>query len=377
MLIAMTGGHHSSALPLIDYIFSCDSKAKIIWFGHKHSAKGDKNPTLEYLQITEKNIPFIDLPAGKFYRNYDPVRLAKIPWGFVVAFYQLLKYKPDVIFSFGGYLAVPVVISGWILGIPSVTHEQTVVTGYANRLIGKFARKILVSHQESLKFFPVSKTMYSGLPLRKDLFEVQSHSFVFDNDLPVLYITAGKTGSHIINEAIQKCLEKLLIKFNIIHQCGDHSLYQDYDKLNSQYRDILVKNPSNSLGKYYLRKFILDDEIGEVFALADVLLSRSGAHTVKEIETFQKPAVLVPIPWVSHNEQYLNARVLEKLGLGIIIPENELNCPRIISSLEQVLKLNSDKAKPLNFKPDFSLNPVEIMYQTLCETAKGNFDHEK
>jgi len=106
-------------------------------------------------------------------------------------------------------------------------------------------------------------------------------------------------------------------------------------------------------------------------------LSRSGAHTVKEIETFQKPAVLVPIPWVSHNEQYLNARVLEKLGLGIIIPENELNCPRIISSLEQVLKLNSNKAEPLNFKPDFSLKPVEIMYQALCETAKGNFDHEK
>lgn len=377
MLIAMTGGHHSSALPLIDYISSHDPKAKVIWFGHKHSAKGDKNLTLEYLQITEKKIPFIDLPAGKFYRTYDPVRLAKVPWGFVVAFYQLLKYKPDIIFSFGGYLAVPVVISGWILGIPSVTHEQTVVTGYANKLIAKFAKKILVSHKESFKFFPASKTVYSGLPLRKDLFEVKSHSFVFENESPVLYITAGKTGSHIINEAILKCLGNLLAEFNIIHQCGDHSLYQDYDKLNSQYQNILAKNSLTSLGKYYLRKFILDNEIGEVFSLADVLLSRSGAHTVKEIETFQKPAVLVPIPWVSHNEQYLNAQILEKSGLGIIIPESELNCPKIISSLEQALKLNSYKSKPLNFKPSFSLKPVEIMYQVLCETAEGKPDHAR
>jgi len=88
MKIAMTGGHHSSALPIIDYIFLQDPDTEIIWYGHKHSAKGDKNPTMEYLQITEKNIPFIDLPAGKFYKTYNIFRLVKIPFGFIFAFFS-------------------------------------------------------------------------------------------------------------------------------------------------------------------------------------------------------------------------------------------------------------------------------------------------
>ncbi|MBP8960756.1 glycosyltransferase [Patescibacteria group bacterium] len=373
MKIAMTGGHHSSALPLIDYIQEKDPLAEIIWFGHKNSAKGDENPTLEYIQIIEKNIPFINLPAGKFYKTYNIFRLAKIPLGFIYALYYLLKYKPDVIFSFGGYLAVPVVIVGWLLGIPSLTHEQTVVAGYANKLISIFAKTVLISHEESFSYFPDSKTVYSGLPLRRALFEIQSNNFIFKNNLPVLYITCGKTGSHKINEAIYHCLPDLLRKYNIIHQCGDHSLYRDFDKLSEWYSRI-VQNASKEkgysdtmLGEYYLRKFVMDSEIGEVFSKADVLLTRAGAHIVFEIKTFQKPAVLIPIPWVSHNEQYLNARTLEKIGLGVILSEGDLNCKNIIESLHKVRQISRSLSQNT---PCYSEATLEIMYKEMSKLVK-------
>lgn len=353
MKIVMTGGHHSSALPLIECVREKGRGIDVVWFGHKHSMRGDKSPTLESEQIISMGIPFIDLKAGKFYKTFNPVRLAKIPFGFIQAFFLLLRHRPDVVLSFGGYLAVPVVFMARILGIPTITHEQTLVTGYANKFISHFVDKILISHEESRKYFPADKVVYSGLPLRKALFTSKTNSFKFDNGLPVLYITAGKTGSHKINQAIQKCLPELLKSYNIIHQCGDHSKYKDFESLSKTFGDI-----SNIvLSKYYLRKFVYDNEIGEVFAKADIFLSRSGAHTTYEIKTFRKPCVLVPIPWVSHDEQNVNAQVLVDLGLAKILPEEKLTCENIISSVEEVAK----KVLPQPEFPKYSSDPQKIM----------------
>ncbi|MBD3366219.1 hypothetical protein GF360_02620 [candidate division WWE3 bacterium] len=359
MKLLITGGHHSSALPLIDYIQENRSEIDLFWLGHKHSMRGNKNPTLEYKQITSKDIPFYNLNAGKFYKTYDPKRLIKIPWGFLEAFYYLLKIRPHVVLSFGGYLAVPVVFAAWVLGIPTVTHEQTLVTGYANKFISFFADKILISHEESRNHFPKKKTEYSGLPLRKELFQTKTKSFQFNNDLPVLYITAGKTGSHIINETIKKSLEKLLQKFNVIHQCGDHSELNDYKELSSIYERLKNQVP----GKYYLRKFVLDDEIGEVFANADLFLSRSGAHITVELETFQIPSVLIPIPWVSHNEQQKNAEMLANKNLAKILPEKELVPAKLIETLDQAIKDSPTKKET----PQYDNSPVEKILSCVLE----------
>ena len=353
MKIVITGGHHSSALPLIEYIRDKDLDIDFVWFGHKHSMHGNKSLTLEYRQIISKDIPFVDLKAGKFYKTFNLASLAKIPFGFVQAFFLLIHYKPDVVLSFGGYLAVPVVFTAKVLGIPTITHEQTLVTGYANKFISRFVDKILISHEESRKYFPSGKVIYSGLPLRKSLFTSKTNSFKFDNELPVLYITAGKTGSHKINQVIQKCLFPLLKSYNIIHQCGDHSQYKDFESLSKTFLDI-----SNVVqGKYYLRKFVYDNEIGEVFEKADIFLSRSGAHTTYEIKTFRKPCVLVPIPWVSHNEQNVNAQVLVDLGLAEILPEEELTCENIISFVEGAAM----KIPPQSEPPEYNNEPQEIM----------------
>jgi len=334
--IVITGGHHSSALPIIKKLRENHPDVQIYWFGHKFSALGDKNPTLEFHEITALNIPFYNIHAGKFYRTLNLKRLAKIPLGFFQCLYLLAKLKPDAILSFGGYVAVPTVIAGWVLGVPSITHEQTVVAGWANRLISKFAKKVLVSWSQSQKYFPREKTVFVGLPLRKEIFEVKSKSFLVDNKLPTIYITTGKIGSHIINKVVGECLADLLTFCNIVHQCGDNSVYNDFDVLNKVWKEVVesIHVSTESLGKYFLRKFVLEGEIGEAFSKSDLVVSRSGAHTTAELLALKKPCLLIPIPWVSHNEQHENAKILVNAGLGTILSEDKLSAQSLVGCVK-------------------------------------------
>lgn len=333
MKIILTGGHHSSALPVISELKKRAPDAKLYWFGHRHSLKNDKNETLEYKEITALGLPFYELKAGKVYKTYDLARLILVPFGFIQAFWLLLKIRPTAILSFGGYLAVPVVIAGWLLGIPSVTHEQTVVAGYANKVIAFFAKKILISWHASAQFFPKSKTVFTGIPLRTEISEVKSTSFETKNSLPTIYITAGKSGAHKINTVLKEVLPELLKFCNIIHQSGDYSLFTDYADLAEQY----AKIQPLPQGKFFLKKFVLEDEIGEAFFRATLVVARSGAHTISELLYLQKPALLIPIPWVSHDEQNKNALMLQKYGLAKILSEADLSPAQLIVSLKTML----------------------------------------
>jgi len=365
MKIVFTGGHHTSALPIIEYIRQNYSKVSIHWFGHKTSMLGNKNVSLEYREIISKNIPFYNLKAGKLYKTFNIFRLLKVPWGVIQSFYLLLKIKPDIIVSFGGYLAAPTVFSGWILGIPSITHEQTVVAGYANKFISVFAEKILISWRESADNFPKHKTIYTGLPLRESIFEVKSNSFEAGNKLPYIYITAGKTGSHKINMVIQQILEELLKEANVIHQTGEHSKYNDYEDLSSLYFEIKDKLP----GKYFARKFIYENEIGEAFNKAELVVSRAGAHTVSELLALEKKCILIPIPWVSHNEQYKNAKLLEDGGLGVIIREKDLSPQNLKDLAVKLLFKNIEKnsVKKYVFNKNSTQSIVNEIFKTIQE----------
>jgi UDP-N-acetylglucosamine--N-acetylmuramyl-(pentapeptide) pyrophosphoryl-undecaprenol N-acetylglucosamine transferase len=345
--LVFTGGHHSSALPVIQKLRKKYPNIEIYWFGHKYSMKSDKNPTLEYQEITALNIPFYSLRAGKFYKTFNPIRILKIPLGVFHALLILIKVKPDLIVSFGGYLAVPTVIAGFVLKIPSITHEQTVVTGYANKVISKFAKNIMISWPQSQKHLPKDKTILTGLPLREDIFEVKSENFVSENDLITIYITAGKTGSHKINQIVLECLPQLLNFCNVIHQCGDHSEYTDYTSLKTRYEKLSPKPEGN----YFLRKFIFQDEIGEALVNSDLIVSRSGAHITAELIALEKPCVLIPIPWVSHNEQFENARMLQEAGIGHILEERELSPETLLKSIKYLsTRLNNIKLKNNDLK---------------------------
>lgn len=338
MKIVVTGGHHSSALPVINKLQSSYPDLKIFWFGHKYSAMGDKNPTLEFRELTTRGIPFYHIHAGKFYRTLNFKRLLKIPYGFFQCLYLLIKIRPDAILSFGGYISVPTVLAGYVLGIPSITHEQTVVAGWANRAIAGYVKKILVSWEDSKKYFPSGKTFFVGIPLRKEIFKPVSSNFKVNSSLPTVYVTTGKIGSHIINMTVKDSLKELLSFCNVIHQCGDNSVYNDYLALEE-----VSKNLPDTPGRYFLRKFVLENEIGEAYTKANLVVSRAGAHTTAELLALQKHCLLIPIPWVSHNEQNKNAEVLVKAGLGTTLSEGDLTAEKLILNVKELLK---DKREP-------------------------------
>lgn len=376
--IVITGGHHNSALPVIElllqrYNTSQSQDLQIHWFGHRTTIKGDTKDSLEYQEITQLNIPFYELKAGKLYKTFDIIRLLKVPFGLFHALYFLLKIKPDLIVSFGGYLAAPTVIAGKILGVPSITHEQTVVAGYANKLIAHFADKILLSWPQSRIYFPGEKTVVTGLPLRNEITQLSSQSFISPNNLPTIYITAGKTGSHVINLTVKAALPELLKFANIIHQCGDNSIFDDFSDANKNYEAFKDQVP----GVYYPKKYVFADEIGEAYNRSTLVIARSGAHTTAELLFLEKPCVLVPIPWVSHNEQFENANILKNAGLAEILEEKNLSAEALISSVKKIIQNPSKYIMVSDFNKEFleqnaSQNIVEEIASQLSKSSQVN-----
>ena len=350
--IAFCGGHHTSSLPIIDSL-TTDSKYRLIFIGRKRTFKDDVNDSLEYIDITERKLPFFDLKTSKFYKS-NIFSFFKIILGFFHSFKILVKEDVKLVISFGGYIAVPVVLAAFILRRKIITHEQTVVTGFGNLLISKFADRVLLTWPSSVKFFDSSKSVVIGLPLRKSFFQTSEIFFPVTNNMPTIFITCGKTGSHIINKFILDNLKFFLANFNLIHQAGDYSVTRDFQNLQDKYENI----KKSAKGAYFLYKFMDEKEVNSAFRHCDFTLSRSGAHTIYEILHFKKPAIMVPIPWVSKNEQYLNAKLVYDAGLGLILEENNLNLDNFKTYVERIL-LREFSLKDNKIEEVIKLNTTE------------------
>ena len=310
---------------------------------------GDKSDSAEYREVTASGIKFYDLKAGKFYATFSPLKLIRIPYGFLQAFLLLFFHKPNGIISFGGYLAVPTVITGWLLGIPAITHEQTVVSGWANKFIGLFVRKIAVSWPNSLTHYPKDKAIFTGLPLRPEILRIKNYKLKIKNYKSVVYITGGKQGSHEINEVIFAALPQLLKKYRVIHQTGSSTVYNDYR------RALQLIKPGYEVFNF--------DSPKAVSALkeADIVISRAGAHIIYELGYLGMRCVLIPIPWVSHDEQTANAKVLQAAGLAVILSQAQLSPETLLESTNKALLL---KSKSLNLT-DGTQKLIQLVYNTL------------
>ena len=170
------------------------------------------------------------------------------------------------------------------------------------------------------------------MPLREAIFQDKPDVFHFTNDLPTIYITAGKQGSHVINEAVKEILPQLLESYNVIHQCGSHSQYDDFSELQKMEKEL----PAELQKRYVLRDYVYQDEVGCAFSRANIVISRAGAHTIYEIIALAKPAVLIPIPWVSHNEQLKNALVITEKEAGVLLEQKDLSGANLLSSVQTI-----------------------------------------
>lgn len=348
--IAIIGGHLTPALAVLNELKS-QGFEDIIWIGTKYSQTRNKNVSLEYQIVQKTDTPFITLKAGKLWRKFTfktliPAiqNLILIPYGFIKSFQILIKHKPTVVVSFGGHLALPLVFIAKILGIKSITHEQTVVLGLTNKIISKFADRVCVSWENSLKFFPEAKTVYTGLPIREELLPKAHKIKYFKNDLPILLVMGGNQGSNTINWRLSKILPDLLKITNIIHLTGNSTLTKDYRKAIES-KSKLDENVTN---RYIVKENAYFEEYANYLNSSDVVLSRAGANAISELLLHGKLSVLIPIPWASNNEQLKNAKILEETGLGLVLEQYDEMPPIEIFNAIKVLLDAFTKDKDLN-----------------------------
>ncbi len=326
--IVITGGHHNSALVVAQELIKRGHK--VVWIGHRHSSRGDRGDSAEYIEVKAAGIPFHDLNAGKLLP--DPRELVRFPLGIINSLQLLQRVKPVAILSFGGYLGGTVALAGKCLGIPIYLHEQTVTAGRANKLIGKLAQKIYLTWSESAKYFSPAKVKVVGLPLRPSILSAHPKQ-LFTRHKPMLLVMGGKQGAHAINQFIFTHLYDLLPHFNIVHQTGTNSLTHDYD------RSLSMQNALGSLADSYLpRGYITESEIGVYLHSADLYFGRSGAHICYELGVLGLPAILTPLISTHDAEQHKNAEMLVKAKLSLILSQSDLTLPHFFAILAELKK---------------------------------------
>lgn len=367
-----SGGHVSPALATIQKLKEKISDLEVLYLGGRLGMEGSRGRSIEQKIFPSTNIPHKFIHAGKLQRRFNlstPFLLLGVIPGFFEAFYFILSFKPDVVFSTGGFVTVPVVFAAWLLRVPILIHEQTAVVGLANKVCSFFSKRIAVSFPSSVHEFPLQKTFVSGNPLRKQVMEAgKKREQERERKIPfTLYITGGALGSHIINEAVEEILPELLTKFRVIHQCGESEIFKDYDRLSERkkYLDAQLR------ARYEVVKYVDTDHIEEVFAQADLAIARAGANTVNELAFLGIPAIFVPIPWVTHNEQYKNARILVNAGSAMILPEDQITGEKLLNQIREILKNftyfqnKADEAKKL-----IRIDAAEVLAEEIIRIAK-------
>ena len=277
-------------------------------------------------QLAEKaGLPYRGISSGKLRRYFslrnftDPFRVMK---GFGEAAAIVREFRPDVVFSKGGYVSVPVVRAAGFFKIPVVIHESDMTPGLANKLSYGAASKICCNFPETLPLLPGKKAVLTGSPIRAELLQGdpergRSLSGLPENR-PVLLVIGGSLGSVRVNQAVREALPELLQKFSVLHLCGKGNL------------DTSLKD----LEGYRQYEYVSDD-LKDFFALADIMISRAGANAICEILALRKPNILIPLSAkASRGDQILNARSFEKQGFSFVLDEDGLTKETLLSAVE-------------------------------------------
>lgn len=307
--------------------------------------------------ITQAGITYYEISSGKLRRYFslqnftDPFRVLA---GFSQAKQILKREKPDVIFSKGGFVAVPVVLAAKALNIPTIIHESDMTPGLANRLCIPSARKVCCNFPETLNYLPAEKAVLTGSPIRRELMSGDTLAGLnftgLSSGKPVLLIIGGSMGSVKVNTAVRSILPRLLETFQVLHLCGKGNL------------DESIRLPG------YVQYEYIGAELKDLFALADVVVSRAGANAICELLALHKPALLIPLSAAaSRGDQILNAKSFAKQGFSSILEEEETSDDVLFARIHEVYAHRADYIKAMeNSKQS---DAVEIICGLLDEAA--------
>lgn len=327
--ILMTGGHAATtALSMVEEFIRRSKKSRswdIYWVGVESAFEGKRVQTLESKIFKREDVTYYPIIAGRIQRRitlWSLTSLAKIPIGFFHAFFILKKVKPDVILSFGGFAAFPVVVLGSILKIPIVIHEQTSAAGLANRLSSFFADKIALARRQSREFFPRQKTYVVGNPIMTQIAEISPKKHL--GLPPTIYVTGGSRGARAINDLVEKILPRILTEFKVVHHTG----YLDFKKFEKIKADL----PKNVKENYEVYESIDPMQIDGVYRQADIIIARAGANTVAEIMSLKLPAILIPLPISYKDEQRKNAENARAFGIATLV-EQDVGADKLLGEI--------------------------------------------
>lgn len=282
---------------------------------------------IEKKLIEDMGIPYYGISSGKLRRYFDPKNFSdplKVLKGYGEAKKLLKQLKPDVVFSKGGFVTVPVVIAAKHRKIPAVIHESDMTPGLANKLCIPSAVKVCCNFPETVEKLPADKAVLTGTPIRQELLDGSKLAALkftgFQTGKPVLLIIGGSLGSVAVNTAVRQILPSLLQDFQVIHLCGK-------DKLDES-----LKNTPGYVQYEYIKK-----ELADLFALADVVISRAGANAICEISALKKPNLLIPLSAnASRGDQILNAQSFKRLGYSEVLEEEELTDEKLLTAIRRL-----------------------------------------
>lgn len=356
-----TGGHLVPLIAVAKEIKESAREAEFLFIG----PKGE----MEMKFMAEAGIPAKNIMAGKLRRYFSMLNFIdffKIIFGFFQSLFHLLVFMPDAIFSKGGYASFPVVLAGWFYRIPIFIHESDSAPGLANILLAKMANRIAVSYSETENEFPPAKVVLTGNPLRVDiaLGDAQKAKNIFHltDSKKTIFVYGGSLGSKVINDKITNILPDLIRSYQVIHQTGR----KNYDAVLHKVGELGIKAGRDS---YYPVAFI-GEELKDILAVSDLVISRAGANSISEIAANGKAAIIIPIENSNGDHQRKNAYSLQKVEGCLVLEENNLGENLLLSRIREILN-DDDLRKKMgeNIRSFYHSDAAEKIAKGVIELA--------
>ena len=314
---------------------------------------------IEKQLIEAEQVPYYGISSGKLRRYLDlknlsdPFRVLK---GYVQARHLVRTLKPDVVFSKGGFVSVPVVIAAARAHVPVLIHESDMTPGLANRLCIPSAKVVCANFPETVEQMPKDKAVLTGTPIRPALLRGDTARGLAFSGLPgkkpVLLVMGGSLGAVAVNEHIRRILPRLLERFEVIHLCGKGKL-----------------DPSLEGTKGYVQFEYVSEELPDLFALTSLVVSRAGANAICELCALAKPSLLIPLSAAaSRGDQILNARSFEKQGFSMVLEEEEITDDLLFDTICQLYEKRDTFIR--NMKASSHLDSIEKICQLIREAAR-------
>lgn len=329
-----TGGHIYPALA-VGRALQARYDAELLFLGDAHG--------LETRIVPSSGVPFVGIQAGKLRRYLSPgtlTDLGRIPIGMGQALGVVRKFRPDAVFTSGGYVSVPAGMAARLMRAPLVMHQQDVPPNLANKLLTPLASRISVSFPDSLRYFPRERSALTGNPVREAILAVvesdpaaQKARLGLDPTLPLLLVTGGSQGARHLNQVTVEALPDLLPNCQVLHISGQLT----YAETSAAAESVLATMPA--LRPRYVLSAYLEREMPDALSAADVVLCRSGAATLAELAVLGRPSLLIPLPpGFGGSPQAVNAEMFRQAGAAEVILDRDLTPSRLMDSLLPLLK---------------------------------------